>query len=304
MNRLNEIIDNNNFDVDVLYLIYKPNDEFGFFYQNGTVFFGKKSIPGTEAESIDTSYLDLNMNIFIKSISFDSSFTTGYYDLLAFKGRTSDEMYFDTFYNICNAYCSDTKGISFYDFFKSLTDIFKKDRGEVYKRLIGLIGELMVIKKIYSEKGINIADNWHLTGTNSKFDFSFLNSNLEIKTTTKSEMVFELKHSQIFNNQNNYIGVVSLIETGEGESLDSLREYFNSMDVFSNDVKFQIALTNEYLKVKEKKDREKSFALDSFEVFSINDMETINEIPSCISSIKYNYDFSYVEPCSIDEVVS
>ena len=149
MNKLNELINKNYFEDQVLYLLDKPSEEFGFFYQDDTVYFGRKSVPGTEAESIDTSYLDLNMNVYIQSVTLDASFTTGYYDLLAFKGNIDDEMYFDIFYNICNAYCFDSKGISFYDFFKSLADIFKRERGEVYKKLIGLIGELLVIKKYF-----------------------------------------------------------------------------------------------------------------------------------------------------------
>ena len=152
MNKLNGLINNNSFENQVLYLLDKPNKDFGFFYQDKTVYFGRKSIPGTDTESIDTSYLDLNMNVYIQSVTLNSSFDSGYYDLLAFKGNIDDETYFDIFYNICNAYCYDSKGISFYDFFKSLTDIFKQDRGEVYKKLIGLIGELIVIKKFYKEK--------------------------------------------------------------------------------------------------------------------------------------------------------
>ena len=302
MNKLNGLINNNSFENQVLYLLDKPNKDFGFFYQDKTVYFGRKSIPGTDTESIDTSYLDLNMNVYIQSVTLNSSFDSGYYDLLAFKGNIDDETYFDIFYNICNAYCYDSKGISFYDFFKSLTDIFKQDRGEVYKKLIGLIGELIVIKKFYKEMKLNISNNWHLTGTNSKFDFSFKNSNLEIKTTIKSELAFEIRHSQIFNNQNNYIGVCSLIETGEGESLQSLKDFFNSIDEFSNNVNFQISLNNEYMKVTEKKDREKSFVLDDFKIYSIRNMETITNVPSCISSISYKYDFSNIVESSINEL--
>lgn len=303
MNKLNSIIINNEFENDKLYLLLKPNNDFGFFYQNHIVYFGKKSVPNTEQESITTSYLDLNLNIYVESLSLDSSFETGKYDLLAYKGDLDNEMYFDIFYNICNAYCFDSKGISFYEFFNSLVDIFRKEKEQNFKNLVGLLGELFVIKKVYEDYHHSLANNWHLTGSNSRFDFSFKKCNLEIKATSKSESVFLLKHSQIFNNQNNFVGVCSLIETGEGESIESLFQYFKSIPEFSQNVKFQLALNDEIMKVNNLSDRRKSFVLDSFKIYSNKNMETLVDIPPMISKIEYEYDFSDIEESSFDEII-
>lgn len=302
MNKLNEIIFNNEFDKDKLYLLYKPTNDFGFFYQNNVVYFGKRSSNKAISESISTAYLDLNMNIFIESLSMDSSFESGTYDLLAFKGNLDNEMYFDIFFNICNSYCFDSESISFYEFFNSLVNIFKKDNDKSYKNLIGLIGELLVIKKAYTDYGISIANNWHLTGSNSKFDFSFSKSNLEIKSTTKSELVFLLKHSQIFNTQNNFVGVCLIIETGEGFSINDLEKYFSGISLFSQNVKFQLALMKEILKISNR-DKERSFVLDEFKVFSIKDMATISDIPPMVTNIQYDYDFSYLKESKFEEVI-
>lgn len=301
MNKLNEIIENNTFISSKLYLLEKPAENFGFFYQDGIVYFGKESTLGTETESIDTSYLDLNMNVYMESDDENQSFKSGYYDLLSFKGDINDS-YFDIFYSICSSYCKDNRKIDFYDFFNSIIEIFKKNKAEIYKKLIGLIGELLLIKEMFEKHKINIADSWHLTGTNSKFDFSFKNSNLEVKTTSKSEVTFKLKHSQIFNNQNNYVGVVSLIETGRGDSIDTLVEYFKTNSEFNANVKFQIALVNEYTKITSKNDREKSFAIDSIKFFSVKNMPTIKDIPSEISHIEYEYDFVGIEESGYKEM--
>ena len=303
MNKLNEIISNNVFIDNKLYLLEKPADGFGFFFQNGIVYFGKESEIGTEAESIDTSYLDLNMNVYMESEEEEQSFKTGYYDLLSYKGDL-DDLYFDVFYKICKSYCLDTKGISFYDFFNSIVEIFKRNKADIYKKLIGLIGELLFIKFIYEKYNKNIIDNWHLTGANSKFDFSFKNLNIEVKTTTKNDLVFKLKHSQIFNNQNNFVCVVSLIETGIGDTLSSLINYFENTPVFARNVKFQIALVNEYVKISSKDDKEKAFSLDNISCYSISNMPSITDIPAEISNIVYEYNFSDIEETLLEEILA
>ncbi|MDD4156816.1 MAG: PD-(D/E)XK motif protein, partial [Candidatus Cloacimonetes bacterium] len=216
MNKLTEIINETKFENGKLYLIDKPNDLFGFFYQDQIVYFGKRSDnSSTDINPIYTQYLDLNAHVYISNITENSSFKAGYYDLLSFKGELDDQ-YFDVFCNICLVFSNDVS-LSFIEFFTSLVDIFQKAKESTFKNLIGLIGEFFLIKQTYETQCINVSNNWHMTGINSKFDFCFKNFNIEVKTTTKSEQKFLLKHSQIFNNQNNYVCVVSLIETGEGE---------------------------------------------------------------------------------------
>ena len=301
MNKLNSIINSTEFQKDKLYLLEKLNDDFGFFYQNGIVFFAKKSTAGSINHSVNTSYLDMNLCVYISSEDDNSSFDTGNYDMLAYKDSL-DGPYFDVFYNICVSYANDTGEFEFSDFFSSLVEIFKKTKDGSTRNLIGLVGELLLIKKIYEDYEYNIAENWHLCGSGSKFDFSFKNFNLEVKTTTGSEMKFLLKHDQIFNNQKNYICVISLIETGEDDSLESLVEYFEKTAPFKNNVKFQIAIQREILKISEKKDKKRGFALDSIDIFDCDKLETINNIPACISMITYEYNFSELEPEEIGEL--
>lgn len=302
MNKLNEIINKMNFENGKLYLIDSPNNNYGFFYQDQIVYFGKKSDSSSkDICSIDTQYLDLNAYVFISSVTENNSFESGRYDLLSFKGELEDQ-YFDVFYNICLAFAQD-KALSFVEFFSSLVEIFQKPKDGQYKNLIGLIGELMFIKNAYEKTGIDISDNWHLCGINSKFDFSFNDFNIEIKSTTKSEQKFLLNYNQVFNNQNNFVGVVSIIETGEGESLKSLYNYFLGEQKFSKNVKFQIALSKEMIRVTDKKERLRSFAIDSIELYSVKDMETITYIPSCISNVTFDYDFTDTPKYKVEDII-
>lgn len=301
MNLLNDIIDKSVFENGKLYLLNKPSNDFGFFYQDGIVYFAKKSMPSTTNSSVDTAYLDMNLCVYITSDNSTGSFETGNYDMLAFKDKL-EGIEFDAFYNICVSYANDSSDLDFSDFFSSLVELFKKTKEGSTKNLIGLIGELLLIKKIYEDYEINISENWHLTGSNSKFDFSFEQFNLEVKTTTSSEMKFLLKHDQIFNNQKNYIAVVSLIETGDDESIETLSKYFSTTEPFKNNVKFQIAIQKELLKVTEKKDKKRSFALDDVEIFDCEKMQTITNIPGCISKIEYYYNFSDLDSIEIESI--
>lgn len=304
MNKLNEIISSQSFVNDKLYLLYKPSLEFGFFYQNNVVYFACKSSFLSANDSVETAYLDMNLGVYITSDNENGSFETGTYDMLAFKDKF-DGPEFDAFYNICTSYAQGFSDLEFPDFFNSLVELFKKTKDGSQKNLIGLIGELTFIKRLNDDYGINASENWHLSGSNSKFDFSFPAFNVEVKTSTNSNMTFLLKHSQIFNNQKNYICVVTIIETGEGESIETLVNYFSNNEPFKNNVKFQIAIQKELLKVTEKKDRQKKFALDSIDVFDCDSLKTIGQIPGCIRNIQYEYNFSEsdsVELASIFEV--
>ena len=77
---------------------------------------------------------------------------------------------------------------------------------------------------------------------------------------------------------------------------------FKNTYPFCNNVKFQIALQGELLKITDKRDRKRCFVLDDMEVFDCKKMSTIKEIPSCITNINYEYNFSDLEPIDIEEL--
>lgn len=297
MNRLTNIINNNKFEKDKLYLLQNYNEMFGFFYYNGEVIFGKKSDPTSIGSSISTDYLDMELNVHIESLSVENTYSSGQYDLLIFKGL-SDEVKMDIFYNICSSYADDQTGITFSDFFNALVDIFREHNDMDYINSVGLLGEMWLIKEVYEKCNINISTYWHRIGINSKFDFSFPNLNIEVKTTCKSEQEFNIKHSQIFNNQNNYVAIINVFETGEGESIASLCDYFQKESPFCNDVRLQICISKELTRVR--KPNKNKFSLESIYLVDVNDMDKLNDVPQSISNITYDYDFSGTKKNEID----
>ena len=299
MNQLLEIIKSRTFENDKLYLIKNLNDDYGFFYSNKEIIFGKKSDRTSIGSSISTDYLDMELNVYIESLNLNNTYNSGNYDLLIFKNIT-EEIKMDIFYSICCSYANDQSGISFSDFFNSLVDIFREHGDMDYANVLGLLGEMIFIKKVYEVSGKNISQNWHRTGINSKFDFTFSGLNIEVKTTSKSELEFSLKHSQIFNNQNNYVAIVNVLETGEGESIETLCDYFQKTKPFSTDVKLQICINKELTRVR--KPGKNKFSLDNIFLIDVNDMKRLDDIPSCISNISYDYDFSDIRKSDINKI--
>lgn len=301
MTDLKKLIKQSIFEENKLYLLEKASDDFGYFYQNGIVYFAQISKHSDDDTSIETQFLDMNLHVHLKNISGEGYFEDGYFDLLAFKGEI-DSIYFESFYNICNSYVADQQNMTFADFFNNLVDLFQLDKETSFKNLIGLIGELLFIKHIYDTKNIVISSNWHKTGARSKFDFCFNDYNIEVKTTLKSENKFMIKHNQLFNNQNNYVAVINLFETGEGYSLNLLFDYFKNCPIFSNDIKFQIKLSKELFKYPRQKERTRSFVIDDIKIYSVFSMDSISNIPSCITNLVYDYDFSDTSPIDLSEV--
>lgn len=300
MNRLNELIYNNSFEKDKLYLLKKINDDFGFFYQNDNVYFGKKANEFSDKSlTLETSCLNFYAKLSIKAITSNASFEEGEYDLLMFK-NVEDISLFDVFYEMCLTYIASSEQISFYEFFNNLSTMFD-EKNDIFENIEGLVGELILAKEMYEKYNLNIMKYWHTNGSTSKFDFSFPNYNVEVKTTIKTEPIFTIKHDQIFNNQNNYVAIVNIIENGNGIDVITLINYFLNDNEFKNDFNVTKKLFAELLRLNNNKNKDKKFNLVEINFVDINDMNQIKDIPSNISKMVYSYDFSDTKKKSFDD---
>lgn len=284
------IINESQFENEKLYLLESKNGKHGFFYYNGEIYFGTTSVKNNSNPPLVTNKLELHFNIRINSIVKNQTFESGELDLIKYKGDISDTA-FDIFYKICNNYSEDQNDMSLFEFFTILQGLFEQEVSG-FTNLIGTIGELILIREVYEKYKKNISDGWHRVGNYSKFDFTFDNFNIEVKTTVKDEMTYSIKHSQLFNSQKVYIAIISLIETGTNYTLNNLISYFTNNVVFNKNIKFQIALSKELMKIKNPSDLDRGFSLKGYSVLDKDELETIGNIPSMISNINYNYDFT------------
>lgn len=293
----------NEFEENKLYFLYKINDCSGFLYGNGKVYFINKSTDSIE-KKINTQFLLMSTNVFLDTVERNPSFKRGYYDMLLYKGEIKDE-YFKSFIELCCMYIKSNSSITFTEFFNSLLEIFETTNETNFLNAIGLFGELSFIKYIYEKYQILLCNQWHNNlGSIDKYDFSFEHFNIEVKTTLKDGMCFNIKHSQIFNNKNNYIAVINITNDNSGQSLSDIYDYFKNNSIFSNNFPFMMNLEKEKHKVNSDIFENHKFELVRVKFFNSKEIATITNIPSCIHSVSYMYDFSEKDSISFENIIN
>ena len=286
---------------DQLYLIEAINENSGFLLGDDRVFY-IISHNETNNDAISTKYLSLKTNIYINTVENEPSFKPGYYDLLIYSGDIN-LVFFESFIELCSKFNYEQETLSFIDFFYSLLKLFELPKEVSYTNLVGLFGELVLIKFAYEKYNKEIFKFWHNSlGSTDKYDFSFPAFNIEVKTTVKEGMRFEIKHSQIFNEKDNFVAVINIDNDNSGMSVSEIFDYFKTTKPFSGSIDFMIKLQQEKQKVYENDFKEKKFSLSRILLFSNKTISTIHEIPNFIDSIHYMYDFASQEPVSFDSI--
>lgn len=272
-----------------LYLIERINSDSGIFLFDKHVSFGKMS-SARNNNAISTSLLDYQPNLPIEAVANDSSFPTGLYDFLILK-ENKDEDVVNSFIDVVTLY-GKNPSMPFDDFIYSIIELFQLPKKQTELDYIGLYGELIFIKDVWLKHKKNLAPFWHLSGVYSKYDFSSPNVNIEIKTTPTDSTSFLIKHSQLFNGDNNFVVLVKIFpEETMGQSLEDLVTYFRHTEPFSSDVRFQMALMKELTKKIGKDPYSKHFKLKDAYSFKTDLIPTIENIPICISEVSYRYSF-------------
>lgn len=300
LEKIKTIMQMSNFRRDRVFLIEKIDEKNGFFLFEEKLTFARLSENNT-GTNLATSMLDYFPCVNLKSVENDPSFHEGYFDFLVLK--TDDKDLIASFISLCRAYVKDGS-VSFNEFIVGMIDLFQLPKRESKLNAIGLFGELYLIKTIFERCGVDFTNGWHLSGVFSKYDFSFDKFNLEVKTSTADSTSYLIKHSQLFNENKNYIGLVRLekVDNG-GDSLSELINFMRNKTPFAENVKFQIALQKELKKEFEIDALEQRYMFISAYFFENNQLETIENIPFCITEIEYRYDFDITESLSFEEFI-
>lgn len=296
-NKFYQIINQKNYDTTKLYLIEKVIDKYGIFVYEKKIAFIAAS-PDVESNCIETEYVSFNQHVYLNSIINNPSFKVGYYDILIFNGDVNSDC-FDSFYRLCSTFPLSNDTMSFKDFFYDLIELLSMPAEKKYQNLVGLLGELFFIKELYENNNINLSNAWHVSGKETdKYDFILDNKNIEIKTTSADKTIFKIKHKQIFNEKNNFIGLVKITPDNSGISLNEMTNYFIKNEDFSRNLRFMFVLEGEINRTN-KSQRNSCFSLENIVFFHNSNLKTIECIPSCISNIEYDYDFANLEGISI-----
>ena len=289
---------------DVIYLIEKLSDCSGFFMTNGKLLYMVKNYEHETSLNLSTEFLQLNTNVEIISIESNKLFQSGTYNILEFHVVESDtsENDLETFINLCVAHTKYMHAREFVKFFHSLMEIFQYPREQQYLDLIGLYGELAFIRHVFKQSRLDISDKWHVDGTKSKYDISLDKFNIEIKTSLVNSEGILIKHTQLFNFDNNFLATVQLEELDRGQTLKQLISELLVAPEYCNNYSFLVNLEKEKKKISLHEAETRSFLVRDIKVFDAESIDFLGKIPLCISDLKYRMDLSDVNSVAITEL--
>lgn len=275
-----------------IYLAHKLSDCSGFFISQKHLVYMAYNNEGAAHQNLATEFLRLNTNIEITAIENNQQFESGKYnaiEILPVDG-VYDDASLDSFINLCVAHTQFVGASGFVKFFYSLVNLFQFPKEQSFINLVGLFGELSFLKYASQVMDVDFSDCWHRSGSTDKYDIALGSCNLEIKTTTATDELVTIKHSQLFNMDQNFLVTVLVEENNGGITLNQL---ITEMRTHPNHFKsFDFALNIE----KEKKrispiDAEtKRFSFKSVTIYNADAINPFRELPENISGLTYKLD--------------
>lgn len=278
----------------LIYLAKKLSETTGFFVSDKHLLYIVRNIDHETSQSISTEYIKLNTNVEIQAFATGQQFETGKYNILDFipteDGYNSADL--ESFVNLCSAHALYMNSAEFVKFFYSLINIFQYPAEQEYKNLVGLFGELSVIKYLYEQTRQDISASWHKTGSNGKYDFVLDSFNIEVKSSANSDDEVEIKHDQIFNNDNNYLAVVSLEKNNAGISTSNLIHELLSDPNYCNNYSFSVNVEKERKRISPTDSENILFAVKSIMFYRAKDINPFSSLPDEVGALSYKLDLS------------
>lgn len=279
-----------------LYLIDKITDKSGLFCSDGDLLYLVINHEGCSPISVVTEFLQMDTNVFVQSFDEHKSFPDCEYNILRYKGSCIDgyEDNVASFVNLCIAHSKLLNGDSFEQFFYSLISLFQLPKEQNYLNLMGLFGELTVIKHVFFTKRIDISPSWHADGPYSKYDFSLPNkSSIEVKTSSKGDKAISIKHSQLFSSLDKIVlASVLVVEDNSGCTLKDLIEELRSNSEYCNSLQFEISLQKELKRVSQDEAASKRFSFKDVHFFLNQSINPFVSVPENVDKLEYCIDLS------------
>ena len=290
-----------------LYLLEKLPCETGLFASNGNLIYLVPNNEKCTSLSIQTEYLHVETNIFVSAFNPSiSSFDNGFYNYVEIQLSSLDdkEANVSAFVNLCLAHATYAHGYEFLYFFDSLVSLFQLPREQQYKNLVGLMGELLLIKYVYNEFKVDLSIFWHSDGPTSRLDFSCPFANFEVKTTLSDSLSFIIKHNQIFiDSENNHLVAVSLEESNAGQTLEEVITELLRNPNICNSVKFSVNLEKEKRRISTSEISSRRFILKGIHAFRATDINPFERIPSCVEDLSYKLNLLPFNTITLQEIL-
>ena len=134
---------------------------------------------------------------------------------------------------------------------------------------------------------IDLSDCWHKGGSKDKYDITLETKNVEIKTIASIDEEVTIKHSQLFNADQNYLVVVHVEESSAGETLNQLIYSMQNNPILYNNYNFVLNVEREKKRVSPVDADNKHFIVKSIVIYDANEINPFEEIPENVSQLTY-----------------
>lgn len=279
-------------DDGAIYLVYKLSTFSGFFMTHKHLIYMVYNIEEIPHQSLATEFLRLNTDIEIASIKNNQQFESGRYNIIEILPTDGkyDEESLNSFVNICIAHTNSMGPSAFVKFFYSLISLFQYPKEQNFINLIGLFGELSFLTYVSKMMDIDLSDCWHKTGSVDKYDIILESCNVEIKTTSSTDELITIKHSQLFNMDHNFLVTILIEENNGGITLNQL---INEMKIHKNHFKsfdFALNIEREKKRISPIDAETKKFSFKSVAIYDSTVINPFQKMPENISSVTYKLD--------------
>jgi hypothetical protein len=276
----------------MIYLAFKLSDHSGFFISKKHLLYMVFNTEDAPSQRLSTEFLRLYTNIEINAIESDQQFGSGRYNVIELLPveEKYDDVCLDSFVNLCNAHTKLMGAQDFIKFFYSLVSLFQYPKEQKYSNLIGLFGELSFLKYAYHEMGVDLSENWHITGSSDKYDIVLSSCNIEIKTTMTPDESVVIKHAQLFNSDHNYLVRVVTEENNNGVTVNQLIEELLSDGASFNSFNFAINIEKEKQRISPVDAGEKRFMMKSVTIYDASIINPFFTVPERVTSLTYKLD--------------
>lgn len=179
-----------------------------------------------------------------------------------------------------------------------IADISKQDRAkeEMYSQ--------KTTEKVSEEVKTALEQVQNSFEEQGKYDFVLGGLVLEIKTTSHDDLNVQIKHDQLYSREDVYLGAVCIEKSNAGFTLNDLIKQINTIEEFSKNLRFQIALGNELKKISPDEANQLRFDIKKIRFFKNTDIATISDIPEYLSDITYRCRLEGQKTVSIEDMIS
>ncbi len=287
----------------LVYVVRRLNSECFFFTCDSRIIYAvvADDFPDEVCTPVKTDYLELFLNVELQPVdATNAAIDLKKYDFVQVELETTDREKI-AFLNMCEEHARTHHDQGIGSFFNTLCLLFSSTEEKSKHKAIGLFGELSLIQ-VFHDRRIDISKRWQLNGVRTKYDFSFANANIEVKTTTKREQLVRLKHDQLFNGDHNYLALIHIEESPSGVSVDELAKRSKDDSICFQGMRERMVLERELLGIRDE-DLRIPYSVIEFSLFESVDLNPFDdEVPQCVTRLEYTLNVLNVPTASIDYV--